>query len=91
MHGRRYGVPTLDGYCESGLITEANVHEVGEGLTRYLDSEKWSRDDGRYIESFDKWIGGKKWRDRPNPAQRRGRTGGSRNAPATGAIRTPNG
>ena len=41
------------GYCESGLVTEANVHEVAEGLTRYLESEKWARDDGRYIESFD--------------------------------------
>jgi uncharacterized protein YdaU (DUF1376 family) len=56
------------GYCESGLLTEANAHEVDEGLTRYLESEKWARDDGRYIESFDKWIGGKKWRDRPNPS-----------------------
>ena len=56
------------GYRERGLVTEANGHEGAEGVTRYLESEKWARDDGRYIESFDKWISGKKWRDRPAPS-----------------------
>jgi uncharacterized protein YdaU (DUF1376 family) len=56
------------GYCETGVVTEANVHEVDEGLTRYLDSDLWSRDGGRYIISFAKWLHGKKWRDRPQPS-----------------------
>ena len=56
------------GYCETGVVTEANVHEVDEGLTRYLDSDLWSRDNGRYIISFAKWLHGKKWRDRPQPS-----------------------
>jgi len=55
-------------YCDDGTITEENVHEVHEGLTRYLESDLWSRDGGRYIVSLAKWLHGKKWLDRPKPS-----------------------
>jgi uncharacterized protein YdaU (DUF1376 family) len=55
-------------YCDQRVITEANVAEVFDGLTRWLDSELWSREGGRYIQSFARWLHAKKWKDRPNPS-----------------------
>jgi len=64
-------------YCEQGVVTEANVHQVEEGLQRWLDSDEWSRENGRYIPSFYKWLIERRWKDRPKPsteaeARRRG-------------------
>lgn len=51
-------------HCERGVVTEANAHEVEEGLQRYLDSDQWERG---YIGSFYQWILRKKWQDHPKP------------------------
>jgi len=52
-------------HCDRGEITEENVHEVFDGLARWLDSDQWARDDGRYIPSLARWLADLAWRDRP--------------------------
>lgn len=64
-------------FCEEGVIVAEkppgvvesdppySIGDVCQGLARYIESDLWARDDGKYIVSFAKWISGKKWRDHP--------------------------
>jgi uncharacterized protein YdaU (DUF1376 family) len=63
-----FGFQIWMGYCESGVVTEENVSRVFDGLSRWLESDLWSRENGRYIQSFAKWLHGKKWLDSPAPS-----------------------
>ena len=55
-------------HCDRGEITEENINEVFEGLDRWLDSDQWARDGGRYIPSLARWLADMAWRDRPKPS-----------------------
>jgi hypothetical protein len=48
-----------------GTVTEAMLPEIADGLTRWMQSDQWKRDDGRYIPSPVKWLRDKRWLDHP--------------------------
>lgn len=50
-------------------ITETSLPEIMAGLNRWLESDQWNRDDGRYISSPVKWLREKKWLDNPRAAE----------------------
>jgi len=49
----------------TGVITEATVPEIETGLSRWMKSDQWMRDDGRFIPSPVKWLRDKRWLDHP--------------------------
>jgi uncharacterized protein YdaU (DUF1376 family) len=58
---------------DSGEITEANVHEVFEGLERWKNSELWAKENGRYIPAIANpqgtgWLQKRAWKDYPKQA-----------------------
>jgi uncharacterized protein YdaU (DUF1376 family) len=60
-----------------GLVTDAMIPDIEAGLTRWVESDQWMRDDGRYIPSPVKWLRDKRWLDHPpasteTKAERRG-------------------
>lgn len=55
-------------FCETGEISEAAIPEIEAGLQRWLESELWARDGGRYIPSLAQWLHQKRWLDRPIPS-----------------------
>ncbi|MGE5571104.1 MAG: hypothetical protein ACM3S5_18875 [Rhodospirillales bacterium] len=55
----------------AGKITSDDLPEIDAGLDRYLDSELWARDDGRYIQTPANFLDGPKgplWKDHPKPS-----------------------
>lgn len=57
--------------CDLGEITDANVGEVFDGLDRYLKSEAWAKEGGKYIPDPTSFLTGNKehrgrmWKDFP--------------------------
>lgn len=49
----------------SGVITEAAIPEIEAGLSRWMKSDQWTRDEGRFIPSPVKWLRDKRWLDHP--------------------------
>ena len=54
---------------DSGEITEETVSEVFSGLDRWLASDVWATDDGRYVPSLLRWLQGRRWKDQPRAAE----------------------
>lgn len=52
-------------YADTEQITEDALPEIEAGLKRWLESDQWTRDDGRYVPSLAKWIRDKRWLDHP--------------------------
>ena len=50
------------------VTTDARAAEVMAGLGRYMRSEKWARDGGKYVESGGVWCLNRRWEDEPPPA-----------------------
>jgi len=50
-------------------ITGETLPEVMAGLQRWLDSEQWAKENGRYIPAPTKWLREKLWRDHPPQSQ----------------------
>jgi hypothetical protein len=46
---------------------DAIADEVMAGLDRWLQSEEWVKENGRYIPSPAKWLAEKRWLDEPKP------------------------
>ena len=57
----------------SGVITESVISDIEAGLARWIKSDQWARDDGRYIPSPVKWLRDKRWLDHP-PASAEAKT-----------------
>jgi hypothetical protein len=57
----------LDLACRTWLAvaTEELIPLIEAGLTRWLDSDQWARDDGRYIPAPARWLQDRRWRDYP--------------------------
>lgn len=53
----------------SGVITSDNVGEIFEGLQRWLISEKWAEEAGRFRPSLASWLENKRWIDKPKPLE----------------------
>lgn len=49
-------------------IKKATIEEILEGLERWIGSEDWSKDGGRFIPRPAKWLKGECWNDDPKPA-----------------------
>ena len=49
-------------------ITENSLSEVIAGLHRWLVSEQWRSDNGKYIPAPAKWLQYRRWKDAPRPA-----------------------
>lgn len=52
-----------------GEITAETVGEVFAGLDRWLASEEWAKEDGRFIPSLARWLDGRRWKDHPRPLE----------------------
>ncbi|MCC6591630.1 MAG: YdaU family protein [Bryobacterales bacterium] len=52
-------------YVDTGVIADAALIEIEAGLSRWLESDQWTRDDGRYVPSLAKWLRDKRWLDHP--------------------------
>lgn len=52
-------------YVDDGTITTVNVHEIFDGLARYLASEKFAKG---FRVAVNKWLSEKRWKDHPKPA-----------------------
>jgi hypothetical protein len=50
------------------LELDAIADQVMAGLDRWLRSEEWEKDNGKYIPSPAKWLSEKRWLDDPKPA-----------------------
>jgi hypothetical protein len=50
-------------------ITEATLPEVMAGLNRWIASEQWQKENGRYVPAPSKWLREKKWLDQPKAAE----------------------
>jgi hypothetical protein len=48
-----------------GDITTATILEVEEGLERYLASDTWHQEEGRYIPKLSNFIQERRWRENP--------------------------
>ena len=49
----------------NGTISAAVIPEIESGLTRWIESDQWTRDDGRFVPSPAKWLRDKRWLDTP--------------------------
>ena len=49
-------------------ITEVTLPEVMAGLNRWIASEQWRGDNGKYIPAPAKWLQNRRWKDAPRPA-----------------------
>ncbi|CAB4130483.1 Protein of unknown function DUF1376 [uncultured Caudovirales phage] len=50
---------------EGGVITEASLPNLNAGLDRWIESDQWTREDGRFVPSPVKWLRDKRWLDHP--------------------------
>jgi hypothetical protein len=50
------------------LDLDAIADQVLAGLDRWLNSEEWKKENGKFIPSPAKWLSGKRWLDEPKPA-----------------------
>jgi hypothetical protein len=55
-----------------GKITEPDLPKIDDGLNRYIESDLWSRENGRFIPAPANFLNGEKgpmWKDNPKPSE----------------------